>query len=360
MKRTLLFCLSLFVLLGACGPIQEDIDSGINNENNENNGNNENNENKDDGTNGDDTSANNVIYYTSINSSIVEPNTEQWDVNIVSNVYENGIGVITFDKDLESIGATAFSMSENLQSIELPNNVISIENMAFASCLQLSEVKLGNKLKTIGEDAFLSCWLLKQIDLPSSLETIGSAAFMLSGLESITIPYGVTEICNGAFGTLLIEKVTIPGSVKKIGRGAFRKCELISVKIDAGVEIIEPYAFEECTKLKDVTLGQGLKSIGEYAFSTTSIENVTIPESVESIGACAFTHYGWGTAQSLDIFCKPTTPPTAILESDGSWNGFYNRYDTDMHIYVPMSSVDAYKSAEGWKQYESYIIGYEF
>jgi hypothetical protein len=29
-------------------------------------------------------------------------------------------------------------------------------------------------------------------------------------------------------------------------------------------------------------------------------------------------------------------------------------------IYVPTKSVDAYKTAEGWKRYADNIIGYEF
>ena len=29
-------------------------------------------------------------------------------------------------------------------------------------------------------------------------------------------------------------------------------------------------------------------------------------------------------------------------------------------IYVPMESVEAYKSASGWSSYKSYIVGYDF
>ncbi len=29
-------------------------------------------------------------------------------------------------------------------------------------------------------------------------------------------------------------------------------------------------------------------------------------------------------------------------------------------IYVPMVSVDAYKTADGWKEYAELIVGYDF
>ena len=53
------------------------------------------------------------------------------------------------------------------------------------------------------------------------------------------------------------------------------------------------------------------------------------------------------------VYCKPTTPPT----------GDYDMFDNNAagrKIYVPAGSVEAYKSASYWKEYKSYIVGYDF
>lgn len=62
------------------------------------------------------------------------------------------------------------------------------------------------------------------------------------------------------------------------------------VVIPASVESIEPFAFNGCTNLKEVEISEGLKTIGEFAFSNTAIEKLHIPDSVKSIGQNAFSN----------------------------------------------------------------------
>jgi hypothetical protein len=53
------------------------------------------------------------------------------------------------------------------------------------------------------------------------------------------------------------------------------------------------------------------------------------------------------------VYCKAITPPVA-------GRGVFSINPSGRKIYVPMESVDAYKSADGWKDYAGYIIGYDF
>ena len=91
-------------------------------------------------------------------------------------------------------------------------------------------------------------------------------------------------------------------------------------------------------------------SIGDYAFYyCTSLTSVTIPDSVTSIGNEAF-----GVCISLtSVYCKPTTPPAGGSD-------MFNNNAKGRKIYVPRNSVDAYKAAEYWSDYASYIEGYDF
>lgn len=76
------------------------------------------------------------IRYTSTDGNIVTPNSNAtFGANIVSNIYENGVGIIEFDGPVTSIGNSAFSNCATLASIEIPNSVTNIAEWAFLSCI---------------------------------------------------------------------------------------------------------------------------------------------------------------------------------------------------------------------------------
>ena len=53
------------------------------------------------------------------------------------------------------------------------------------------------------------------------------------------------------------------------------------------------------------------------------------------------------------IYSKAIVPPTFAVDA---FKGCKNL----SAIYVPTSSVDAYKTADGWSDYANYIVGYDF
>lgn len=302
----------------------------------------------------------NEIWYTTTTQDI-EPlyNEEGFLARVISNTYENGVGIMTFDRDIEVIGYTAFANSQTLQSVTIPGSVKIIGEAAFYSCLNLNSVTLSSQLEVIDNDAFAACWNLSTIKLPSSLRIISMGAFRNSGLTEVTIPYGVEEIRDGAFGATPLTSVKIPGSVVILGQGAFSRSGLVSVSIGSGVTSIEPYTFNECIELKEVSLGSNVKHLGEYAFNATSIEEITIPQSVETIGHAAFCQY-YSSGKTLNVRCLPTTPPTAIKSGEDWWPFNYPIDGDNVKIFVPESSVGEYKAADGWNIYSSKIFAIPF
>ena len=89
--------------------------------------------------------------------------------------------------------------------------------------------------------------------------------------------------------------------------------------------------------------------------SCTNVTSITIPIGVISVGAQAF----YACSALMTVYCKPPIPPTAYKDRFVDWNAFKDTA-SNLIIYVPTASVNAYKSATGWKDYADYIVGYDF
>ena len=331
-------------------------------------------------------SANNEIWYT--NGSTTEATTPRetnvFGANIVSNTYDAAkeCWVIKFDSDVTTIGGYAFAFCYDLTSVTIPNSVTEIEEEAFYGCSSLTSVTIPDSVTTIGDYAFSWCESLTSVTIPDSVTTIGDYAFYsCESLTSVTIPDSVTEIgfcafwdCsslqefNGKFASedgrcLIVDGIlnsfapaglteyTIPNSVTKIGNHAFCNCKnLTSVTIPDSVTEIGSFTFSCCDKLTSVTIPDSVTAIGECVFDgCSSLTSVTIGDSVATIGNGAFRD----CSSLTSVYCKATTPSTG-----GFW--MFDNNASGRTIYVPMESVEAYKSAEGWCDYADAIVGYDF
>ena len=90
----------------------------------------------------------------------------------------------------------------------------------------------------------------------------------------------------------LIKSAVIGEGVTSIGGFAFSYCSsLTSVTIPSSVTSIGNYAFHYCSSLMSVTIPEGVTSIESSAFyNCDNLTSVTIPESVTSIGNSAFSY----------------------------------------------------------------------
>ena len=220
---------------------------------------------------------NNQIWYTSIDGEIVEPYSGVlndyadaitiFGANIVSNTYKNGQGVITFDRDVTTIGSYAFSGLDydsvnttvvetsciKLESIIIPDSVTTIGVQAFYECSSLTSVTIGDGVLEIYTAAFHICENLQEFKGKFASED--SRCLIVDGILNSFAPAGLTEY-------------TIPDSVTEIGNYAFFGCSsLTSVTIPDGVTTIGYAAFAYCGSLTSVTMGEGVETVGGYAFA---------------------------------------------------------------------------------------------
>lgn len=322
---------------------------------------------------------NNVIYYTSIDDKVVAPNDESvFGASIVSNEYIDGQGIITFDRDVTSIGNSAFRLCSNLSSITIPESVKKIGQEAFYSCSNLASINIPDNVTAIENNTFTSCSSLSSITIPKNVTKIGNSAFSHTSIRSLMIPQKLTSIgsfafsscekiesitvdsgnpkfnsdgnCNAIIETdskvlvLGCKNTTIPDYVTSIGYGSFCGCaDLSSITIPNSVTTINDEAFDGCVSLSSIIIPNSVTSLGKWAFNNCSgLKSVIIPESITSIGYMCFTMCsGLG-----EVRCMRETPPAG---------GQYMFDYTYCPIYVPEGSVEAYQSKTYWRDYKSRI-----
>ena len=240
------------------------------------------------------TQPKNTIYYTTSNGNMTTPYAPNaFGMDIVSNEYINGIGIITFTGDVTSIGERAFFSNSNLTSISLPESVKSIGDYAFAKCSNLTRITLHGGVTSIGHGAFWECTSLTNISLLNGVTSIGDAAFQeCTNLMSITLPKGVISIGDQAFmGCTNLTSIILPEGVTSIGNRAFDLCtSLTNINIPEGLKILGEGVFCDCTSLTSVTISKGVTSTGDYTFAGCSnLTSITLPDSVAGIGDGAFS-----------------------------------------------------------------------
>lgn len=96
---------------------------------------------------------------------------------------------VTFEEGFDgSLGGYAFSVCDNLETVNIPSSMTSLPEGAFFLDATLANVNISDdqcKLAHIGPRAFAYCSSLKTLILPSSIETLGEGVFSDSGLSRV-------------------------------------------------------------------------------------------------------------------------------------------------------------------------------
>ena len=236
----------------------------------------------------------------------------------------SSLAAITIPQGVGEIGSNAFYGCSSLTSIEIPEGVKYLYEQVFNGCTALESVKLPQNLLQIGKNCFYNCGALSDISLPSSIEIIGEGAFY--NCENLASP-------------------TLPTSLRTLVKSAFQYCRNITtIVLPDGVASIPESCFDGCSSLESVTIPEGVTTIGEKAFFGCNLNALTLPSTITSIGGGAFIN----NYNLQSIICNAVTPPTLGENAIGS---------SVKEIKVPISSIAAYKQANGWKNFSNYCSG---
>ena len=217
------------------------------------------------------------------------------------------------------------------------------------------------RITSIGGYAFDGCRSITSIQLPDGITSIGSCAFRdCSSLTSLQLPEGVTSIGNETFyGCSSLTSLQLPNSVTSIGSGAFDGCSsLTSLKLPDGVKSIGESAFLSCSSLTSLQIPDGVTSIGDYAFGGCwRLKELVLPKSLESLGRYIFEQSidDYSYVKLSKLVCSSMSPPRI-----DSWYTFPRNYNffSDVVLYVPKGSLEAYREADRWKNFDS-IVEYD-
>ena len=192
------------------------------------------------------------------------------------------------------------------------------------ACSEITSIVIGDGVTGIGNNAFQYCSSLTGAAIPGSVTAIGSSVFYgcdaltdiyyggygMDWLEvyghdqipdSATVHYKENLYGRGSCGENVNWVMTADGMLTISGTGAMADyewsgtpwasvcSEIKSVVIGDGVTSIGDYAFYDCGALTSVTIPDTVTVIGDGAFRGCSrLSGMTIPDSVTSIGKSAF------------------------------------------------------------------------
>lgn len=195
----------------------------------------------------------NQIWYVTSSGSQLSVQASCFNQGIVSNVYEGGKGIITFDGTVTSIGEDAF-FNTPLTEIHLPNSVESIGEWAFANT-RITEFRTPDNLTDLASSAFRLC--VNLANYKGKWATDDGCFIMLAG--------GALAACAPAAMT---ETVTLPGNTVSVNSGMFMDEKTIKhIIIPEGVTSLGMCVFQYCQTLERATLPSTLTLIDESSFT---------------------------------------------------------------------------------------------
>ena len=155
---------------------------------------------------------------------------------------------------------------------------------------------------------------------------------------------------------IIPETITHKGttySIVAIGNRAFVCCDLVaSVYIPNTVKSIHEWAFGKCNNLVKIIMSENTQYVDQAAFiSCDVLTEIFLPSTIIKIDAVAFSLWDETTIQvnPTSITCMAINPPELGYLAFG--------YRNIQNVFVPASSIDAYKTADGWSEYADKIIG---
>ena len=191
-----------------------------------------------------------------------------------------------------------------------------------------AEITFGNKVTTLGR-VCENCKKLTSVVLPKSIKSLTSRSF-----------HGCTSL------------EAIKGEGVELIDDSFGNCSSLTTIDMPNLKVIEDYAFANCTSLKSMKLPQGLIMLGNSDYdgvfeNCSNLESITLPATLQSIGGNSYSASSlFKGCSALKNIIVSNPVPVALAETNFDATTYINAT-----LRVPIGSLEAYKNADGWKNF---------
>lgn len=277
----------------------------------------------------------NGLYRSSLSSAPIEKlvinKGVNWDMILSGELQKfSSLNEVIFKEGVTEIPYQAFESCKALEKITIPSTVTQIGDYAVSNCPSLKTIEFPDGVKSIGEYAFSNLTSLSgDVILPNSLTQMGEGVFSNCGnLEKVhlsdNLTYTPKKNYNGSenyanwFEHTKVGEINIPDSMldnptcqfhadeitfnsdmtvdiyKAVKDSSWCHNKYLKGKTDKNMGGYDGFAIAENTVLryigddKNPVVPDGVKAIGDRAFTYCDIDKVTLPQSLQSIGNSAF------------------------------------------------------------------------
>lgn len=279
--------------------------------------------------------------------------------------YKDEVRYVIVEEGVTTIGATAFRDFIHLRQCSLPSTLISIGEEAFCFCFQLMSVDIPQSCTTIsGWGAFN---LVPNVNIQDESIAKNCAARSINGyVEGYFVYADKSKRSLRACSSIAKGYVALDDAIERIEYMAFAQCEEITnLQFGSHLQYIGEWSLNGCIGLEGLRFQEGLKEIASNAFGNCfGLQYVYLPNSLTTLGDFAIgncpvlrtIHLGdslrnvgsqiFDYCQSIDTIYAPMITPPVL--GDGA---FAATTLSNVYLYVPCESIDAYKAADGWKEF---------
>lgn len=253
---------------------------------------------------------------------------------------------VNIPDNVETIEENAFSQVRQLQEVHLPDSLTSLGRYAFEKCRSLRTVKIPTKLKEIPWYTFDGCNSLQSVELHDSITGIGDYSFRNCNLREITLPKSTTWVGGSAFEeNANLSKVTLNEGLIDIWASAFQDTAIDTLNCPSTLRNIYNSAFARCNNLRQINLNEGLTRIEVYALADNMATEIVLPSSLEYCAGAAFSNCN----SLVTIEARSVMPPNTGGGCPLTVNDL-----TKAVLYVPVWSLSEYQLATGWNQFYTF------
>ncbi len=353
----------------------------------------------------------NEVWYTTTDGKVINelnPNSGMlFDVEVTSNTYSNGKGILLCNSAVTAVNADAFRQYTTLRTIVLPEGLTSVGMAAFESCTNLEYVTLPSSLTELGWYPFMWCPSIKRFEgdcdlifddryaIGSIFSYLGEQELNLvafangAGLTSYTIPESVVSVQNYSFYYAEeLKELTFPAAVTAIGLEAFEGTYperiygdnvisnrslvvdkkllyiapggLKSYTTPAGVTSLNGGIFGRKPELEEIVISDEVTETDIYMSlwfeDSPNIESITISAAMKSLNTDPFGNSRDSNTKFRSIYLRAPIPPTI---GDQNFDSTPNAYP-NLTIYVPKDSYNDYMMNPDWESYSGYMKAYDY